>query len=115
ALAGGERGGEGQPGALRLARSLRHAENFPGPDLHDARVDRHRGLGRLFAEAAEPDSSETELSPAHAELLVVAPELGDGPDDDGVHAEQPAELRRGRSVRSPVLLEVLLVQDAVDL
>ena len=58
---------------------------------------------------------EPDLPTSHAELLVVAPELGDGPDDDRVYAEQPAELGRGRGIRSPLLLEILLVQDAVDL
>ena len=88
-------------GALRFAPSPRHAENLPGPDLHDPRVDRHCGLG-LFAEAQR-------------DVLVLALVLGDGPDNDRVHAEQAAELGGRGDIRSRVLLEILLVEDAVEL
>ena len=93
----------------------RDAEDFRGRRAHDAGVDVDHRLRGLAADAAEPDPTHPCPNAPDAQLLVVAAELRDAADDDGVDAEDPRQLHRAGRVGAAALLEVLLLQHAVEL
>src|ERR1039457_3739840 len=104
--------------AARLLAVALHA----GQDLGGGRVDHARrngahsgGLGGLDAAYSEAVERAGRRSAADRGTLIVAAELGDAADDDGIHTQNAGDLGGARRVGAVAVGEILLLDDLVEL
>ena len=100
-------------GAGRLAGAVGYGHDLAGIDVDDAGGDGHVGLGVGVAEAAEAEAAPVAAATAKVGLLGLIAELGDAAHDDGVHAQQLADLGGAGGIGAIGVGEVLLGHDLV--
>src|ERR1700687_5663331 len=93
--------------------SIGHAEDFRRVDVHHPRIERDDGLALGVGEAADAEAAEASSGTAHLLVLIFVSELGDAPDDDGVNAQQLAQLGGGGRICAVAVRKILLGKNLV--
>ena len=104
---------EGSVFTRGFALAIGDAENFGGVDVHDTRVHGDDGFALLVAKSANAETAEATTTTADFGVLILVSELRDAADDDGIHAEEFAELGGGIGIGTVAVGEVLFGQDFV--
>src|SRR5690242_14666378 len=97
----------------RFTFAVGNAHNLGGIDVNQARIDHHDGLALLVAEAANAEAAPSAASAADVGVLVVVAELRHAADNDGVNAQQAADLGGRVRIGAIAVGEVLFGEDLV--
>src|SRR6202012_204 len=85
-----------------------------GVDIDDARGDGYVGIGFGVVKAANSACPAASAASAEPLVLGLVAELGDGADDDRVHAEQVADSGRAAGIGAIGVGEILLGHHLVE-
>src|ERR1700676_547532 len=105
---------EEQAAAGGFAVTCDGGEDFAGGGIHEASGDGDHRFRFFFADARKRAGPAAVAAAHAADLFVIATELGDGAEDDGVHAEDAADFGGAGGIGAVAVVEVLFGNDLVE-
>ena len=100
--------------ALRFALAFGHAQNFRCVNINQSRIELNIGLRILMAKSSDAKTAEAASAAADLHILGFVSKLGDAAHDDGIDAEQLAQLGGRRGVGAIAVRKVLLGKNLVE-
>src|SRR6185437_9810490 len=105
---------EFEAATLRFSGAGADRQNLRRVDVDQLGRDVDDCLGITLADSTQTVFPQAVAAATHADVLIVAPELGDGAGDDGADSQNASDFCRGVGINAVAVGEILFFKNLVE-